>query len=922
MMVKAKGVYMRFFNSMVCIILLVFLVNGCDNKTSQQLLQMAQDKITKNDLNSAVIDLKNAASQSPSDKDIRLELGRLYLLTSDFSEAEKELSKAKELGSTEEEIMPYLLKAIFYQNDFERVILRAKNISPVILENDSKVNLFIYLAKLKASEIEITFPLNSLLGDDLIIAQAYQSFTQGDVEQALQQIKTYQSPNSEVLEKSLLSGLLQAQQKNYTAAIIAFKEAVAVAPHYYAASFQLAEVLILANRQDEAQTVLQQLLDKNDNAAYPNYLMAQVFFSQEKFAEAFSHAEKASQNGISNPLSNLIAGISAYKIDRLESAYRYLNRIAEILPENHLGKRLFIEVKLRLGYTQEALDLIDGFNDIPAVMAPIYSEAAFQSYRLGNVETAKLFYEKSNNLAPNNPRNLLQEGILKLSDSDYSGIESLKKAIEQDTSIDEAWMLVTQGYVEMGKPDEALATAREWQNINKAKGLSLEAYIYLQLDMPEKAKPLLNQSLQLDNQLLSSKRFLMLLSAREKDYTQAQQYGESVVGASSDNLQYIVELLNIMIEAQKTEEFKQFMSSLIKQRGNEETIALNIGLALLYQHEGKLNQGITLLKSLEQFKDVRLYLTLGNLYLKNQQFKLAVNAYDEIIKQNNKVLTAWFQILETLTQAKQYAAALEKAKEVMQIFPDDPRFEIIATHLMLKNKLVTEAKNKISTLQKTESENPTMLLLQGELALLEKRFDSALKNLVEYDKNSPSFDVAVSIATAFEGLNRADEGAVYLENALVKLPLRFKETHYLAEYCSKNNLLEKAATLYESILVEYPNHFITLNNYANVLIRLNKLDEAFKISSKAQQLEPTSSYALDTIGWVLFKQGKVEDSLIYLQKASEGLPNNSEIKLHLIENYIALKQNQTARSLLKRLSPTSAAEKQQIEKLTSDIAGQ
>jgi len=55
-----------------------------------------------------------------------------------------------------------------------------------------------------------------LLGDDLIIAQAYQSFTKGMLSKGLQQIETY--PINQIvksLEKSLLT-VVTSSTKNYT----------------------------------------------------------------------------------------------------------------------------------------------------------------------------------------------------------------------------------------------------------------------------------------------------------------------------------------------------------------------------------------------------------------------------------------------------------------------------------------------------------------------------------------------------------------------------------------------------------------------------------------------------------------------------------------------------------------------------------
>ena len=914
-----KGVYMHLFKNFTFTTVFILLLSGCGQKSFDELIQSAEKKVSNNQFNSAAIDLKNAVSDKPQDAKARFELGNVYLLTSDYSDAEKELVRAKELGYSPLKTEPLLLKAVFYQNDFDRVLMKSAALQDEQLKANSKINLYTYLSKIKSEHdsTSIVLPENALTGDDLLIARSYSEFSAGNNDAALNIANSFQNPNDESLEKSILLGLIYAQLRRYDDAIKAFEEAMTVAPNYYFTYFKLAEVQILADKLDGAEPIVKKLLDLNPNNPYSNFLMAQINFKQEKFSLAFSHAEKATQDGVDNTYSNLIAGISAYKINRLETSYRHLSKIVNALPKNHLGRTILIEVKLKLGYTNEALELINDFYAEPEVMASMYSEIAKQSFSQGNIPRAKEYYGKSNTLNPENTDSLLQQGFVQLSDNDFDGIETLKKLLEKDPKVDEAWMLLSQAYMQNNEVEKALSTAKEYQKINPASGLSLEAYIYLQMNMPDQAKPLLTQSLEFESNLVSSQRFLMLMYAKNKNFEESAKLGESIISSHPDNLQYLIEFMNVMIDKNQEKELEAFLKKQISNYDTEKSVGLNIALSLLYQHQGKLKEAIELLSPLEKLQDIRVSFALGNIYMLSKQYANAVKYFEIILKSNKMLINTWMQLIDALSNSEQYQLALEKNKEALVIFPKDPVLEFTNTRLLLKNNLTGEAKKKIDELKLENNANPNIKLLTGELAMLEKKYDSAVTDLSDFYQTSPSFEVAKLIAKALQELHKPAEGAVYLEQELQKLSSRFLETHYVAEYMANNDLLDKAAIYYEAILTAYPEQFIALNNYANVLIKKGEYQHANEIAIRALQKNSTSPFALDTVGWSLFKQDKPMESLIYIKKANEILPSNLEIQFHLIENYIKLNDAKNASSLLKQIVTTSPKEKQQYERLKS-----
>jgi hypothetical protein len=78
----------------------------------------------------------------------------------------------------------------------------------------------------------------------------------------------------------------------------------------------------------------------------------------------------------------------------------------------------------------------------------LFAVAAMSKFQQGNISDVIMFFEKSDKLTPNNVIKSLGWGLVRVSIADYKGIESLKKAINIDNSLDQAWALVTQTYME------------------------------------------------------------------------------------------------------------------------------------------------------------------------------------------------------------------------------------------------------------------------------------------------------------------------------------------------------------------------------------------------------------------------------------------------------------------------------------------
>ena len=900
--------------SYIIVFTLIFTILGCKPKTTEEYINAAQELTQNSQYQQAIIELKNAILADPQNKTARLELGRVYLLASQFVNAEKELRLAKDLQAEQSVYFPLLLKSIYYQNDFGRSLMLSKGFESEEQTIMSTVSLFHYLSYLRDDQYDekIEFPSN-LLGDDELLALAYKALSEKQPTEAMGFIKQFSEPEKEVAEKAMLTALTNTSLGNVAEAIVNYQTLLKIYPEYYIARFQLAELLIYSDDLVTAESQVAYLYQLNPKGAYANLLTAKINFKQDKFEPALTYAEQAIFNGINSIESNFLAGVSAYKTGKIETARLYLSKITASLSGDHVANKILAEINLKLGYTEEAIQQLEQFQLNSQSKATVLSNAAIQQFQVGNFLKAKEFINEANQADPENAVNLLKQGFIKLSSNDSSGIKDLTEAIKYDQSIDEAWLLIAETHLKNGKPAAALEIARKWQQTNLTDGLSLEGYINLKSNDIDAAKIVFKKILSLDPEHIGASRFLMMIYARESDYTAASALSKKLIEKDPTELSTILTLVNLGIAQDNISEVQEYLSQLTKN--NVQIQAPIIASALIYAWQKNPDKAIEYLNKTADDSNSQVMMIKGDIYRSLGKMDKAFEQYDQWTKLYPKEANAWFRKIDLTQSINDVPRSLAATIDALKFFPNEPRFRALNARFLLSSGKTDEARKQYDSIKVYESQLPTLKLFNGEIALQENRFKEAKQLLAEFYAANPTFDSAKLLAKAMQELGEANEGGEILEKELSKLAKPFVQVHAVAEYYAENGLLDKAAAIYADLLQKYPQHYITINNYAAVLTRQGELAKAEELANITMQLRPQSAYSLDLLGWVLFKQQKYAESLIYLIKANELMPQNPEIQMHLAEAYFANNQNISGDSLMKKIVPVTKNQKLNFEDL-------
>lgn len=220
-------------------------------------------------------------------------------------------------------------------------------------------------------------------------------------------------------------------------------------------------------------------------------------------------------------------------------------------------------------------------------------------------------------------------------------------------------------------------------------------------------------------------------------------------------------------------------------------------------------------------------------------------------------------LLRAWLSSGEEAKALEKAKELVEEYPDIPGLRF--------------------TLAMTYAAN-------GDMAAAK----SGLRAMVDQDD---------SLVQAWEQLYRIlkieeDHAAAnaILDEALTALPNEPSLLWAKAAEHEEAGQIDDAIAVYEDLYSRDTDSVIFANNLASLLVTY-KTDEASieRAWRVARRLRDTEVPAFqDTYGWLAFRRGDARTALQYLERAANALPDDPIVHYHLAEVYSALNRPQDA----------------------------
>jgi putative PEP-CTERM system TPR-repeat lipoprotein len=887
--------------------LLLTLISCSSPKDNEQLLIEAKTLISQNEKPEAVINLKNILQKDPQHSEARYLLGEIYLSADDYLSAEKEFKRAIANNPENYQAILQLAKTQLSLSKFDDVINTMNNIN--FESSDDKIYSLLLTgqAYLSTDKIDLAKEsinkANNLNSDSLhsILGKALIAAYENNSTEALSLLNNLLEKDSEFHEALLLKGSVLSRNKEFQKAAEAYLAYYKLKPANFGIRTLVAHNFIKAGNFDAAKPHIEALIKINDNHPTINVLAAQIKYSEEDFAASKELADKV-VNSTNNALAQMISGLSSYQLKSYEQAYYQLNAIADLLPKDHRVNKVLALLQVKLGYTEELNETLGQFSNLTADDASLYANIGRELANKGDKKAAQEMFSKANSLAPDNATIKAQLGMIKLLNTDESGLDELKKAIELDPNFKAANIALAMNYLKDNKILEAEKIADQWLKTNpqNTAAIILRGNIAMKSGKADEAIKYFNQAISVNPESIISFFNLAVIAADKKQYVESNNYLDKIFSIELEYpYAYRLAISNsLKLNNGKILEDKIFRFIKESPKAIWPKVIMARRLAIKKDHQ----QAITILEALTEYNKLPnfYFSVLSDVLRASKDDKKLAEMYTkwQSAQPNNEA--AFLSYIDILDQQQRYKLALEVTKKALSQEKLHNHFQLQALegYYLLATNQIELASKKVNRLATIKPNHGFLLRVQGQLALAQSNFPDAIDYLSRSLKLNKKTSTAIFLATAYKGNEQVSEAINLLEAELKLSPNNLVITRFLAELYVTNSPSDAIAS-YKKMLKKNPNDIVALNNIAWTYLEQNNLEQAIVFSTKAKNLAPKHPQILDTYGLILTKSNNLSEALEALTLANTLSPNNTDIIEHLADAYKADNQLEKAKKLLK-----------------------
>ncbi len=901
---------------------LALALNGCGGDSAQEHLAKASNYLKDDQQNAAIIELKNAIKKDANLAQARLVLGKIYLERGNYLAAAKELERAKELGANKQQLAPLLARTYLNQSQPEQIAELIDNNRPFDLEVETELLAIHALSLFRNGQIDAAqMSLNQAQelgyeGTYSRMVKASLSAANSEFNTANQTLKQLSQEVPNNTDVWLLKGHLDSMSNDNAGAIEAYQKAVELAPEASQYTLYLAQALIKNKQFSEAEPYLDRILQIAPNHMLSNQLKAYIRFQSEDYEQAFNIATKALQNGSHNTATQLVAGVSAYKLQKYQQALTQLERIISKDPQNALAQRLYVTTQFRIGHLDDAFNQLNQQSVSDHQDSDFLSTVSLQLNRLGRTEEALQIAEKAANSGGLSEKAKL--GLLKLKQNDPSGVTLLQQVLEESPNHAQAFLGLQTYYYQQGQQQQVLQALDEWlakhpseQSVLLFKGAILE-----QLERYDEALASYQAILKNNPEDVIAQLFSASIYAQKGQLDKAYQLALQVKQQQPDNLRAFEFLLNFATQLDRHQEVKTLIDEQLK--ASPDSILLIEQQARYFLSNKDLTNAIERLEQISPLqRDDRVWQLLGDSYLEDGQTEQAAVTYRSWLENSPLSLAAYIKNIHQYELNGELTEAINLSEQAVKLFKNNQKLIFVHSVLLLKAGQAQASQEALNLLSARQQQTPAALQQQGYIYLVQQNWDSAINTLEKLYQNYPSTQTASLLIRAYKGAGDNAKAIAFIEAAIEKYqdaanPLKLQ----LAELQMQANP-QQALAEYQQILQQEPNNIIALNNLAWIYHDMGNYDEALSYAKQAHQLNPNIAQVKDSYGYMLLKSGNSAEAATVLEQ-SYLLKNDNEIALHLVEALIANQQTQKAQQVLnnlQELNPEQLNKKAELEAL-------
>jgi tetratricopeptide (TPR) repeat protein len=494
----------------------------------------------------------------------------------------------------------------------------------------------------------------------------------------------------------------------------------------------------------------------------------------------------------------------------------------------------------------------------------------------------------------------------------------------------------------------AIETFRKITTTSPSEAAAVEYSIskaFFSLSVPDSARVHGERAVRLDPQNYHYARHLARVAHDMQDFGRAAElYGQAAAAAPERTEILYSQALEYVAANRPSEALDVFSKILDRDHLDEKALSQTLWLQIALK---RYPEAIDTLNHLAAASgnDMKLRLTLGQLYDLSGNGAMAVQTFREIITEDRSAVPAWVALFDQRIRMGNEADLLREYRDFENITPVDVGRSVEVARIFVSRSehdslYVKPSSMMLSELVSRHPGDSMVYQLRGVFEMTRRKYGEA----------AASFGKAVSLAPGevsgwermvMAGLELKDKRMVFrtISRAKLALPRQHLRLSVLEGYALLHTgspakaarILETVAgrkkgslddalliqantslamaydqmgkrrrsgVVYARVLELDPHNSLAMNNLAYLYAEQGvMLQQALRYARNAVLLEPENGVFLDTLGWVQYLLGSYDDAREMLEKAVASGIEEEEVYRHLGKAYEKLGQADKAREM-------------------------
>jgi putative PEP-CTERM system TPR-repeat lipoprotein len=903
---------------------------GDDGPSAEAYLEKGRAFIAENNLRAGVIELKNAIQKDPKSAEARLLLGTAHLKLGDAASAEKELTRALDLGAKREAVILPLADAWLAQGQFQKVLDDVAAHEAPTPDLKAAVHLararaHFGLQEMEAGERDLEVA-RALAPDnpDVLTMQAGLAASEGDLDKAqalIEQAKKLAPDDPDVLTRA---GAIASARNDLAQAVAEYQSLVTANPDNPIYPLSLAEARINNGEVEPAIDVLDAYLKRYPEQPYAHYLRGLAAYQKLDFTGAKEHAQLMVRAAPDHLPALLVLGGAHFGLGEDEQAINRLTTVAAQAPESVPARRMLGAALLRSGDPEKAREVLAPLEAQAADDARLLAMIGSAALRSGDMQGGRRYFERLAEMQPDNPAARAQLGAIKISLGEVEeGTIDLEKSIEQDPNL-RSFIGLAVAHLRAGEFDKALDVAKRLSKEfpDSSAGEVLAGMAYMAKNEVTPAREAFERALAIDPGTMDASINLAVLKLRENDLEAAYEILTKALELNPENQMLLTRTADVEARLGRIDQSKDHMRDVI--RLNPDAIEPKIVLANLHLRTNEPQKALDVAAGqLPLHPDnAALLEVVGNAYLASGQTDNAVETFERLIAAAPERATARKQLAVAYGQIGKNSEAKAQLEKALDLQPDDSLAKIgLARFAFLEGEL-DRADALVAELERSSVTDPRVAEIKGDIALQKNNPAAAAAAYADAFAKQPNTQRVVKLTRASRvagdpGYRKTmdDWLAKHPDDAVARLSVATDETN-LKRY-------DKARQDYEKVIEQQPDNVLALNNLAWILWRDGNAQAALPHAERALELAPNAPAVKDTAGLVHLKLGNTGRAVTLLSEAANGLPDNAEVQYHYAQALAAEGKSDEALDVLRGALSKGAdfPERSEAEALLKRLGG-